>query len=66
MWRFRVGQYPAVSQVDGTGADHAVNVGSGHIAWYEWDRSGFRRILTPAPRLEHDVSTGLRRVSMGS
>ncbi|MBM6746797.1 GNAT family N-acetyltransferase [Bifidobacterium ruminantium] len=67
MWRFRVGQYPAVSQVDGTGDDHAVRIDPGHIAWYEWDRSGLvRSVLAPAPRLEHDVSMGLRRVSMES
>ncbi|WP_281775114.1 hypothetical protein, partial [Bifidobacterium ruminantium] len=67
MWRFRVGQYPAVSRVDRADDDHAVRVDSSHIAWYEWDRSGLARsILVPAPRLEHDVSMGLRHVSMRS
>lgn len=67
MWRFRVGQYPAVSRVDGADDDHAVRVDSGHISWYEWDRSGtVRTVLVPAPRLEHDVSMGLRHVSMRS
>lgn len=67
MRRFRVGQYPAVSRMDGTDDDHAIRIGSGQIAWYEWDRSGtVRTVLVPAPRLEHDVSMGLRHVSMRS
>ena len=37
------------------------------VSWYEWDRSGLvRSVFVPAPSLEHDVSMGLRHVSMMS
>lgn len=66
----RVGQWPPVDVMPGPNGLYAMGE-DGRIrmvvSWYEWDRSGLvHSVLVPAPSLEHDVSMGLRHVSMMS